>query len=315
MDECLAAQGYATVADVPDHDELEMLRAEAMRTSCEEYLACLFVRVADQTRYGGLKARLDNEYLTQKKSAYPKTMAGALKILQNFKAETNAGGKAAAAEAEAGVAFAQTKLAQADKADVDCFGCGGKGHYGYECKKLTPKQIEELYAKRKAERQQQAGVAHVNTAAGSGAASVAGSTAGSVPSVVAAAPAGAPTSEPAQQGVAAIGVAGGNANPNRLSLEQFNRLMDFMDGVGMCQVGTAVGQGVNMLEPAQQESAQESGTGRLTLDSWKLYLDSCATYHSAFVKWILTNVHEVNMVLKGNCNASVTSSNTNGYYP
>ena len=53
---------------------------------------------------------------------------------------------------------------------------------------------------------------------------------------------------------------------------------------------------------------------RMTLDTWKLYLDSCATYHSAFVDWMLDNVREVNAVLKGNCNAGVTTSSVKGYY-
>ena len=27
---------------------------------------------------------------------------------------------------------------------------------------------------------------------------------------------------------------------------------------------------------------------RVTLDKWKLYLDTCATYHSAYVKWLMS---------------------------
>ena len=43
-------------------------------------------------------------------------------------------------------------------------------------------------------------------------------------------------------------------------------------------------------------------------------MDSCATYHSAFVDWMLSGVHEVGTVLHGNCNAGVSSTNTKGYY-
>ena len=32
--------------------------------------------------------------------------------------------------------------------------------------------------------------------------------------------------------------------------------------------------------------------GRYTLDWWKCYLDSCASYHTFFVKEFLRNVHE-----------------------
>ena len=74
--------------------------------------------------------------------------------------------------------------------------------------------------------------------------------------------------------------------------------------------------------PKKASSAQESifsGSlddvpGRVTLDKWILYLDTCATYHSAFVDWMLSNVHTMNTVLRGNCNAGVTSTNVKGTY-
>ena len=53
---------------------------------------------------------------------------------------------------------------------------------------------------------------------------------------------------------------------------------------------------------------------RVTLDWWKLYLGSCATYHTAFVDWLLDNVHEVDTVFKGNCNVGVTISNQKGWF-
>ena len=34
-----------------------------------------------------------------------------------------------------------------------------------------------------------------------------------------------------------------------------------------------------------------------TLDSHKLYLDSCATYHSAFVRWMIDDVKTVTTVM------------------
>ena len=60
-------------------------------------------------------------------------------------------------------------------------------------------------------------------------------------------------------------------------------------------------------------AGQDLEHGRVMLDEWKLYLDSCATYHSAFVAWMLENVHIVNAVLRGNCNAGVTKTNRKGY--
>ena len=55
-------------------------------------------------------------------------------------------------------------------------------------------------------------------------------------------------------------------------------------------------------------------TKRLTLDAYKLYLDSCATYHSVFVEWCLDNITADGVVLRGNCNAGVTTSTQKGYY-
>ena len=57
-----------------------------------------------------------------------------------------------------------------------------------------------------------------------------------------------------------------------------------------------------------------SQDGCVTLDEWKLCLDSCTMHHSTFVDWILDNVQKVNMILKGSCNTGVTKSSTKGYY-
>ena len=47
---------------------------------------------------------------------------------------------------------------------------------------------------------------------------------------------------------------------------------------------------------------------RYTLDPWKLYLDSCATYHTAFVTSMLNDVSKSGTTLVGNCNVGVASS-------
>ena len=52
----------------------------------------------------------------------------------------------------------------------------------------------------------------------------------------------------------------------------------------------------------------------VTSCEWKLYLDSCATYHSTFVDWCLENVHDVSMHLTGHCNAGTTTCKQKGYY-
>ena len=53
---------------------------------------------------------------------------------------------------------------------------------------------------------------------------------------------------------------------------------------------------------------------RYMLEPWKLYLDSCATYHTAFVTSMLDYVGEYVTTLVGKYNAGVTSSTQKGYY-
>ena len=64
---------------------------------------------------------------------------------------------------------------------------------------------------------------------------------------------------------------------------------------------------------ARSVAEQDSGSRRMTLDNWKLYLNTCDTYHSAFVDWMLSNVHQVNTILRGNCNAGGHVHQREGY--
>ena len=119
-----------------------------------------------------------------------------------------------------------------------------------------------------------------------------------------------------------------------VDFERFQRYMDMLEAtnnldVGFIQIGkqsesvhslfsqgtvpnieTTVVQGKHVLFTAVKNSPVK----RFTLDSHKMYLDSCATYHSAFVKWMLDYVKTVTTVLQGNCNAGVSTSNEKGFY-
>ena len=53
---------------------------------------------------------------------------------------------------------------------------------------------------------------------------------------------------------------------------------------------------------------------RLTLDWWKVYLDSCASYHTFFVKEFLKNIQEGKGTMNGNCNAGETRITKRGYF-
>ena len=92
--------------------------------SCEEYLSCLFILVADGGRFQGLKRALDNQYLMDK-DAYPTTMPQALKILEKYKDEDGATEQNADSSGESGVVFAQ---ADSRQLNTTCYGCGDRGH-------------------------------------------------------------------------------------------------------------------------------------------------------------------------------------------
>ena len=56
----------------------------------------------------------------------------------------------------------------------------------------------------------------------------------------------------------------------------------------------------------------ESNGRRVRLSPFKLYLDSCATYHTMLETFWLENIHKVNTAMQGHCNAGVTTSDTVG---
>ena len=92
----------------PDSDDIDGLKKaiiDAERGSCDEYLACLFILVADSGRYQGLKQDLDNQYLMDK-DAYPETLPQALKLLEQFKPELFADAATGEPAGDSGVAFA-----------------------------------------------------------------------------------------------------------------------------------------------------------------------------------------------------------------
>ena len=105
-----------------DADKIEKVMKDAEDGSCDEYLACLFILVADGGRYQGLKRALDNQYLMDK-DAYPETLPQALKLLEQFKPESFADAATGKPAGDSGVAFVQIE----DYLPT-CFKCGTKGH-------------------------------------------------------------------------------------------------------------------------------------------------------------------------------------------
>ncbi len=61
-------------------------------------------------------------------------------------------------------------------------------------------------------------------------------------------------------------------------------------------------------------TSKPAGRDRLlTLPEGRVYLDSCATYHSVFVACILDNIHEVDTYLTGHCNDGLLTYKEKGY--
>ena len=98
--------------------------------------------------------------------------------------------------------------------------------------------------------------------------------------------------------------------------ERYQRLMSAMKDlyIGMVQVGHSdtgvveyTNSGINLLscgtfntgKQVHWDKITERVSKRFTLDAHKLYLDSCAMYHSSFVRWMLGNVHQFSTVLQG----------------
>ena len=61
-------------------------------------------------------------------------------------------------------------------------------------------------------------------------------------------------------------------------------------------------------------AVKDNSGKRFTIDSHKLYLDCCATYHSTFVGWMLDDMKTVSTLLQEKCNVGVSTSNEKGFY-
>jgi hypothetical protein len=119
-------------------------RDEAVKSSCEEYKACLFIRISREDVYGSLKKELHNTFLFGQ-DPYPKTLEGALKILQNHKSTASTKKPRDEKADPAGVAFAQP--GSNPHAHLDCRNCNKRGHIARNCPDLNDGEKAQLQQK------------------------------------------------------------------------------------------------------------------------------------------------------------------------
>ena len=89
-----------------EETEKEIIQSEAMKSTKEAYLACLFILMVDEERYGGVKTALGDNYLLGKQE-YPQDLLAAKRLLADFKGAPSKAKKASEAAGEQGVAFAE----------------------------------------------------------------------------------------------------------------------------------------------------------------------------------------------------------------
>ena len=113
-------------------DEQKALKREIENIASEEYLDVLFIKQADEIRYGKLKTTLANAYLnpTSTEYGYPKTLPNALRLLKGYTLIGSIQRKNNNDDNKDGMAFVEQ---QQDWSDKHCFDCGKKGHQVSNC--------------------------------------------------------------------------------------------------------------------------------------------------------------------------------------
>ena len=102
-----------------------------------------------------------------------------------------------------------------------------------------------------------------------------------------------------------------NSGTKRMNVGESEDKPDFEDdsfgffGINFGKFGEILTPKINTKDNSKSigvalTDVKSGGNKRLTLDWWKLYLDSCASYHTFFVKEFLMNISEGTVVMNGN---------------
>ena len=79
------ADTMTTTAELLDAKVMTVMRANAVDTSCKEYLACKFLLLSNGERYKPLRTHLENGHVAGK-NLYPTTVEGMKTLMVNYKA-------------------------------------------------------------------------------------------------------------------------------------------------------------------------------------------------------------------------------------
>ena len=128
----------------------------------------LFLRLANENRFGAIKKKLDNMHLFGQ-NAYPKTLEEAKTYLENFQLEMvgNRQNRQQQKAAEQGVAFAQH--GSEGRQIGPCHNCGRMGHLVANCPDLNDEEkmaIQQAYQIKNKDGKAKTGQAHVNVGNG-----------------------------------------------------------------------------------------------------------------------------------------------------
>ena len=143
--------------EVPLSALMAAQNSEALKSSCEEYNAALFIHIANKGKYATMKKKLDNMHLFNQ-GAYPKTLEKAKAYLENFQVEAGAARQIHhPGQQLEGMAFMQPGGRQVGP----CHGYNKMGRLVRNCPDLNS---EEKKAVLQAVRSGGGGQAHVNVA-------------------------------------------------------------------------------------------------------------------------------------------------------
>ena len=127
---CLDKAYMEDPTDLITKDGIEL---EVSTKSKEQFLACLFILMADKVKYKPIKDLLNNEFIMGKRS-YPETVIEAKRLLAEFTLPEQPSRKPVVVEDDrSGLFFVKSNSKKEYLKTSTCYACEKKGHLVYGC--------------------------------------------------------------------------------------------------------------------------------------------------------------------------------------